>query len=127
MKLIDLYFDSTSVIFASRVKRSGVHLVLSGGSLVSCGMYYLVCSTSSDKKMFFLDLAARIHLPFAIVCIFLLSEDWKGFIAQEQRKWDKAPCGEKAQLLHTPHQPIRAAKGAKHPHGLFFRGPELHI
>lgn len=77
MKLIDLYFDSTSVILASRVKRSGVHLVLSGGSLVSCGMCYLVCFALSDKKRkFFLALAAGIHISSAIFCVFLLSEDW---------------------------------------------------
>lgn len=76
MKLIDLYFDSTSVIFASCVKRSGVHLVVSGGSLVSCGIHYFVCFTLSDKKKtLFLALPAGIHTPFVIVYIFLPSED----------------------------------------------------
>lgn len=86
MKLIDLYFDSTSVIFASCVKRSGVCLVLSGGSLVPCGTYYLVYFTLSDKKMFFLALAARIHIPFSTVCIFLLSDDRNEFVPHIQRK-----------------------------------------
>lgn len=104
MKLIDLYFDSTSVILASRVKRSGVHLVLSGGSLMSCGMSYPVCFALSDKKMFFLALAAGIHIPSAIVCVFLLSEDWKGFSAHEQREcfWTEHHVGAKlSPFTHT--------------------------
>lgn len=106
MKLIDLYFDSTSVIFASRVKRSGVHLVLSGGSLVSCGIYYLVCFTLSDKKMFFLALAAKIHIPFAIVCIFLLSEDWNEHIAHVQRKCPGGQHHVERKLNSFTHPPI---------------------
>lgn len=113
MKLIDLYFDSTSVIFASYVKRSGVRLVLSGGSLVSCGTYYLVYFTLSDKKMFFLALAARIHIPFSTVCIFLLSEDWNEFVAHTQKKCLGTQHHVERNLnSFTPPPSIWAAKGA---------------
>lgn len=38
------------------------------------------------QKMFFLALAARIHIPISTVCIFLLSEDWNEFVAHIQKK-----------------------------------------
>lgn len=125
MKLIDLYFDSTSVILASRVKRSGLHLVLSGGSLVSSGMCYLVCFALSDKKhTFFPALAAGIHIPSATVCISLLPEDWMLSTWTERMSLDTALCRGKAQSFHTPPDP---SEGAEYPRGLFFTSPGMHI
>lgn len=113
MKLIDLYFDSTSVILASRVKRSGVHLVLSGGSLVSCGMCYLVCFALSDKNNVFSSPCCRNPHSLCNFFVFLLSEDWILSISTERMSLDTAQCGGKAQSFHTHPAP---SEGPEHPH-----------
>lgn len=81
------------------------------------------------QRMFFSAPAARIHIPFAIACIFLLSEGRNEFVAHIQRKrqgTERHVERESSILSHTLWS-IWAAKGAKYAHSLFFTGPETHI
>lgn len=134
MKLIDLYFDSTSVIFASRGKRSGAHLVLSGGSLVSWGIYYPVCFTLSDKKNVLFSPCCKNSHPLCNCLYFPTVRRLERIRSTRTEKTsrDTAPCGGTQPHVEGHHnsftpQSIWAAKGAEYPHSLFFTGPKIRI
>lgn len=57
------------------------------------------------QKSFFLALAAGIHIPSAIVCVFLLSEDWILSTWTGRMSLDTAPCRGRAQSFHTHPDP----------------------